>query len=169
MKKTWDIAISDSGIGGFAASLGNLPTTHPAIWHPALRSPCILRTSVNCGVGLQFCQRDRQYCFTGYTKKKRYCHQLLQVEENQVGWVNSHPNLKQSHQTGRPKSSCVIDLSRDRDRKRRKFKDHAGAVAFVHVSGWLTRKPSTTVDIHMRLVPSKTWTHVSLTFCSCAN
>ena len=29
-EKTWGIAISDSGIGGFAASLGNLPTTHPA-------------------------------------------------------------------------------------------------------------------------------------------
>ena len=72
-------------------------------------------------------------------KKKRYCHQLLQVEENQVGWVNSHPNLKQSHQTGRPKSSCVIDLSRDRDRKRRKFKDHAGAVTFLHVSEWFTK------------------------------
>ena len=66
---------------------------------------------------------------------------MLQVEENQVGWVNSHPNLRQPHRTGRPKASCVTDLSPEwgRDRKRRKFKDHAGAVAFLHVSGWFTK------------------------------
>ena len=29
-QKTWGIAISDSSIGRFAASLGNLPATHPA-------------------------------------------------------------------------------------------------------------------------------------------